>query len=296
MTKRSRQKCFVVMPFSQTTKEHTEYYWDNHYEKFLKPLIESGSDFVAERSKALRGDIIRQIIADLVMAPIVVVDLTDSNPNVYWELGVRQSFRHGTITIAEHGVKLASDVAAKGTLYYYPKDYIANEEFRKDFDKAIRDCNANPDIPDSQVLETISGRGTLYKVLSREETIRKLEALASEVEKNRDLANTIERVVKKNIEARKESKKTTVPTGRFRCPSVELLIVSRYVDAEESFYNQTELCFDELQKFNDQLSLWEGAAQSTEAWLEKNISLLINTLAKVKTLIEKHINNTRESQ
>lgn len=295
MPKTSKQKCFVVMPFSQTTKEHTKNYWDDHYQKFLKPLIELESGFVAERSKALRGDIIRQIIADLVMAPIAVADLTDSNANVYWELGVRQSFRYGTITIAEHGVKLASDVAAKGTLYYYPKDYIANEEFRKDFDTAIRDCISNPDRPDSQVLETISGRGTIYKVLSREETIRKLEALASEAERNRDLANNIERTVKKNSEARKEGKRVTFPTGRFRCPSVELLVVSRYVDAKGSFYNWAELCFDELQKFNDQLSFWEGAQLSTEAYLRKNIQLFLNNLAEFKTLVEEHINNTRES-
>ena len=32
---------------------------------------------------------------------IVVADITDSKPNVYWELGVRQSFKHGTIIIRE---------------------------------------------------------------------------------------------------------------------------------------------------------------------------------------------------
>lgn len=295
MPKGSKQKCFVVMPFSQTTEEHTEHYWDNHYEKFLKPLIELESGFVAERSKALRGDIIRQIIADLVMAPIVVADLTDSNANVYWELGVRQSFRYGTITIAEHGVKLASDVAAKGTLYYYPKDYIANEEFRKDFDTAIRDCISNPDRPDSQVLETISGRGTIYKVLSREETIRKLEALGSEVKRNGIIVDTIEQLIKDNIEARKEKKGVQYITGRFRCPSVELLIVSRYVDAEESFYEFAEVYFDELQRWNDQLSVWEVAERSTEAWLRKYNPGLIEKLEKFKTLIEEHIKYIRES-
>lgn len=295
MTMKRRRKCFVIMPFSQTTKEHTKNYWDNHFEKFLKPLIESVPEFEAERSKAIRGDIIRQIITDLVTSTIVVADLTDSNPNVYWELGVRQSFKHGTITIVEHGTKLASDVAAKGTLSYHPKDHIANEEFRKDFVGAIRDCGTNPDKPDSQVLETISGRGTLYQILSRDETIRKLDALASETAENRVLLNVIEKKIQENIEARKEKKRVFYITGRFRCPSVELLIVSRYVDATASFYKVAEGYFDEIQQWNDQLSLWEKTEIPTEEWFQKVLPNFKKRIKELETLIAEHIKKTRES-
>ncbi len=103
MASEVKQKCFVIMPFSKTSEKHTKEYWTKHYETFIKPLIESGHSLIAERSSPLRGDILRQIVTDLVTAPIVVADLTDANPNVYWELGVRQSFKHGTITIAEEG-------------------------------------------------------------------------------------------------------------------------------------------------------------------------------------------------
>lgn len=89
------------MPFSKTTDKHTEDYWTEHFERFLKPLIEENPGLEARRSEPLRGDILRQIITDLVVSRVVVADLTDHNPNVYWELGVRQSFQHGTVTIAE---------------------------------------------------------------------------------------------------------------------------------------------------------------------------------------------------
>jgi len=42
----------------------------------------------------------------------LMVILTDYNPNVFWELGVRQSFKHNTITIAEEGVILPFDVSS----------------------------------------------------------------------------------------------------------------------------------------------------------------------------------------
>ena len=126
------RKCFVIMPFATTTPDHPEEYWTRHYNDFLKPNIEEGGQFVAERSTPMRGDILKQIIVDLVSSPVVVADLTDHNPNVFWELGVRQSFRHGTITIAEAGTRLPFDISGKGTLFYHPKDHVKNAAFVRD--------------------------------------------------------------------------------------------------------------------------------------------------------------------
>lgn len=79
----SSRRCFVIMPFSSTSKIHTKEYWDSHFEHFMKPLIESCDNLKAFRSQPLRQDILRQVINDLVFSPIVVADLTDNNPNVY---------------------------------------------------------------------------------------------------------------------------------------------------------------------------------------------------------------------
>lgn len=158
------KRCFVIIPFSQTSEEHTEDYWNKHFEYFLKPLIKECGDLEVSRSEALRGDILKQIIRDLYDSSIVVADLTDKNPNVFWELGVRQSFKHGTVTIAEQDTKIPFDISTKGTLYYYPKNHVKNERFREQFKKAIMDCLSNPDSPDSQVLEVIPGRGTRHLV------------------------------------------------------------------------------------------------------------------------------------
>ena len=92
-------------------------------------------------------------------APIVVVDLTDSNPNVYWELGVRQSFKHGTITIAEKGTELPFDLGVKGTLFYYPEDYIKMSEFRDELTTLInRNSMENgSNTPDFLLAEYLTG-------------------------------------------------------------------------------------------------------------------------------------------
>jgi len=261
-----REICYVIMPFSKTTDEHTEDYWTGHFEHFLKPLVESDPHLEARRSLALRGDIIKEIITSLVTSRVVVADLTDNNTNVYSELGVRQSFKHGTVTIAEKGTRLPFDIGGKGTLFYHPKDHLRMEDFRALFPEAIGDCLEHPDRPDSHVLEAISGRGTLFEILRRDEAIRRLDAVLSELSYDLDL---LKDVVKRAEANQEEGAKRKFPTGRFRHAATELLMTNRYVEEERSFFNSAEGCWDRLVSFNDQLAVWEQAANSTEKWILK---------------------------
>jgi hypothetical protein len=283
-----KQKCFVIMPFSQTNEKHTEEYWTNHYDKFLQPLIETNKSLKAVRSEALRGDILRQIITDLVTAPVVVAELTDCNPNVFWELGIRQSFRHGTITIAEYGFKLPSNLGFKGTLFYHPDgNHIKNLEFTTSFNKAIDDCLNNPQFPDSQVLEAISGRGTLHQILMRDESLRRLDALISEIKHNTEVFGTIVDTCNTNINKRQEKKTKEVKyiTSHLRHVSVEMLIVSRYIDADKAFYEAAEKYMDGLIEVDDRLSAWPNRPEPVEIWFLKYQKYYEPIVDKFKALV-----------
>lgn len=263
----SREKCFVIMPIGQTTDKHTEEYWEKHFNTFLKPLIEENPHLLAHRSEALRGDILRQIITDLVTARVVVADLTDHNCNVYWELGVRQSFKHGTITIAEAKTKLPFDIGGKGTLFYYPRNHLKLEAFRKSFKQATNDCLAHPERPDSHVLETLGGRGTLFEIFRRDEAIRRLDALVDECDRNSRLLERVLDMARKN---QKKPEEREFPTHRFRVAAVELLMTNRYVDEEPRFFSLAESCANSYYAFNGQLDSWEIDPDSTEAWFLKS--------------------------
>lgn len=146
------------MPFSGSSDKHTEQYWANHFEKFLKIEIEKVPNLEARRSDELRADILKDIILNLYDSFIVVADLTDHNANVYWELGIRQSFRVKTITIAEEKTPLPFDIRTKRTLFYRPNDPKGDIEFCKNFNKALIDCIEYPEKSDSVVFDTLSGR------------------------------------------------------------------------------------------------------------------------------------------
>jgi len=183
-------KCFVIMPFSKSSKDHDEKYWTNHFENFLKPEIENVPNLNAHRSDELRADILKQIILNLYDSFIVVADLTDRNANVYWELGIRQSLKVKTITIAEEGTKLPFDVSTKSILFYNANNPKGDKEFCKKFNDALIDCIENPEKSDSIVLDALSVRESI-KDINRSNNQRQNESLIKKREKQKKIFEDI---------------------------------------------------------------------------------------------------------
>jgi len=276
----NRETCFVIMPFSKTTKDHTKSYWTEHFKSFLKPLIKEYPGLEAHRSKALRGDILREIITDLVVSHVVVADLTDQNPNVYWELGVRQSFAHRTVTIAEEGTKIPFDIITKAILYY-PCDRLKDTNFHASFKEAIQDCLVNPERPDSHVLETLSGRGTLLDIFRRDEAIRRLDAVLSECNRNLRGMDKVVRKAQENQE--KHLGEREFITARFEVSAIQLLTTNRYVNEDETFYEVAEECLTWLKAMNGQLSEWSLYPDSVQEWLIDHTEQVKKYIEEVKT-------------
>jgi hypothetical protein len=179
----------------------------------------------------LTGDILKQIINDLIVSELVLADLTDANANVYWELGVRQSFRNGTITIAEEGTKLPFDLSRKGTHFYYPEGDSRNNEFVEDLQEAINKVSSNQCGPDSEILESISGRGTLFEIVHRDEAIRRVNGLIEETIENKNFLNTM-------IEALNKQVKVPLGYSSFQYSSLELLMTQRYLEEDPELYSE----------------------------------------------------------
>jgi hypothetical protein len=294
------------MPFSKSSELHTEEFWTNHFENLLKPAIEE-LGVKAYRVEAIREDILKQIINSLVTSPIVLADLTDHNPNVFWELGVRQSFKHNTITIAEEGTELPFDVSAKATIFYNLGNEEKITEFKLKLKTAIEDCINNPEKTDSHVLESISGRGSLYEIMSLEETRRRVEALIMEAQ-----MNIKEHEVAKELISELEDFSNIPFTVRFslwRSECLEFLLVNRYLDQDERFYKTATAIkeyLDNMRHFGPWLSLMtEDDKKRALIYfigrqgkiMTRSFQIWLNTLeVKYGTIVEKlqtMINETR---
>jgi hypothetical protein len=255
------------MPFSGTNELHTEAYWTDHFERGLKPLIEEVRGLKARRSAPLRENVLKQIISDLIVSRVLVADLTDYKPNVYWELGVRESFKEsGTVTIAEEGTTLPFNIGGKATLFYPTGGLAAWEVFRGRFKAALDDCLMHPDKSDSPVFESVGGRGSLFEIFSRDQAIRRLDALLEELRYNRNILTEITDNARKNPKA---SRRRYVTTPLLTA-STELLVANRYIDENQRFYRGASYYHSLATAINERLILWPSLPLM-EKWLVKAI-------------------------
>jgi len=259
------------MPFSQTREHHSEEYWKRHFISYLKPLIEKNGQLEAFRSEPLRGDIAIQIITDLTNADIVVADLTDHNPNVLWELGVRQSYKHCTITIAEKGTQIPFHFSHKGILFYNG-EHLDNQLFEEQLLDALRNCVEKPNEPDSPVLEALGGRGTLYSIIHADENKRKIAALKLEFNSNTQLLHAIYARIAGNDALRVQKKGTqcTMESQLLWHSAVENLNINRYLDLNPEFYNILFIYNSFVLTINTYLVTWVDRPEYTEKCMLSN--------------------------
>lgn len=130
--------CFVIMPFSMTKDGRSADYWTMFFEHFLSRSL-AACGYRAQRSQPTAQNIVAGIMENLARADLVLAVLTDFNPNVWYELGVRHSLVRGrTVMICrkedipklpfdlkQHGVVAYSDSLQEGAFVKELKNHLA---------------------------------------------------------------------------------------------------------------------------------------------------------------------------
>jgi hypothetical protein len=83
--------CFVIMPFVERTDLYATGFFTEVFASLFKPAIEEAG-FEARTAKRQGSDVIQAtIVNELLDSQLVLCDLTEHNPNVLFELGVRMA-------------------------------------------------------------------------------------------------------------------------------------------------------------------------------------------------------------
>lgn len=113
MTAKDDKKiCFVISPIGEEGSETRE-----RSDQVLKhiitgPLEQLGYTVIRADKISEPGIITTQIIGHIVDAELVVADLTDKNPNVFYELAIRHAIRKPLVQMIKKGEAIPFDVAA----------------------------------------------------------------------------------------------------------------------------------------------------------------------------------------
>ena len=111
---------FVAMPFGR--KDGIDF--NRVYGEYIRPALEDAGFEAFRADEEMRaGEIRKDMFQELLLADLVVVDLSIDNPNVWYELGVRHGLRkRGVVQIGCRKDRLPFDVVTDRILRYALKD------------------------------------------------------------------------------------------------------------------------------------------------------------------------------
>lgn len=109
--------CFVIMPIA----DHPDYsqgHFDRVYESIVKPACETAGVNPIRADEVVATNIIHaDILSKIVRSKIAICDLSSRNPNVFFELGIRQAFDLPVVVLKD---KATADVFDVNLIRYIP--------------------------------------------------------------------------------------------------------------------------------------------------------------------------------
>ncbi|MFT3701071.1 MAG: TRAFs-binding domain-containing protein [Agriterribacter sp.] len=160
----AQKRCFVVMGFGIKTDLATgrKLNLDKSYQALIKPVVE-GKNMICVRADEIRhsGSIDLMMYQQLLSADIVIADLSTSNVNAFYELGIRHALKpRTTIIMSEELLGYPFDVnhivINKYTHLGDSIDYFEVLRFQKLLGETI-DAVITTQAPDSPVYTFIEG-------------------------------------------------------------------------------------------------------------------------------------------
>lgn len=145
----SEKSCFVIAPIGESESE-TRKRSDQILKHVISPAaIECGYSTTRADQISEPGMITSQVIQHVVDDPLVVADLTERNPNVFYELAIRHAIRKPLVQLIKKGEQIPFDVAGTRTVHVDHRDLDSVEEAKTEIVAQIRSLEA-----DAATLET----------------------------------------------------------------------------------------------------------------------------------------------
>lgn len=148
---KAKKKCFVIAPIGEEGSE-IRGRSDKVLEHIIKPMVdECGYEAIRADEISEPGIITSQIIQHLIDDDLVIADLTERNPNVYYELAVRHVIKRPIVQIIQVGETIPFDVAGTRTIYVDHRDLDSVANCKRELVKQIRSVEKDPSKVDTPI-------------------------------------------------------------------------------------------------------------------------------------------------
>jgi hypothetical protein len=147
----NRKTCFVIAPIGDEGSE-TRRRSDQILKHVITPATkECGYQTVRADKISEPGIITSQIIQHLIDDNLVIADLTEKNPNVFYELAVRHAVKKPVVQIIQSGESIPFDVAPTRTIHVDHRDLDSVADCRDELIRQIHSVEKDPSKVDSPI-------------------------------------------------------------------------------------------------------------------------------------------------
>lgn len=116
--KENNNECFVIMPIAEIEGYEPEHF-SHVYNDIIKPAVDNANYVSVRADEVKQTNLIHlDILKKLIEAPMAICDLSTRNPNVLFELGIRQAFDKPVVLIQEKGTPKIFDIVPLRYLEY----------------------------------------------------------------------------------------------------------------------------------------------------------------------------------
>lgn len=141
----AKKRCFVIAPIGEASSDTRK-----RSDQILKHVVAPAVD-ACGYEKPVRADqiaepgmITSQVIQHIVDDELVIADLTERNPNVFYELAVRHAVRRPLVQMIRKGDQIPFDVAGARTVFVDHKDLDSVEAAIEEISNQIRALEKDP--------------------------------------------------------------------------------------------------------------------------------------------------------
>lgn len=140
-----KEKCFVIMPISDPDG-YDKGHFESVYKDIFAPAIEKAGYTPHRVDEDARSGLIQaKIVENLISAPMAICDLSTRNPNVLFELGIRQAYDKPVVLVQEAGTKRIFDINGISCIDYDPSlIYRSVLDTQDKIANAIQETEKNP--------------------------------------------------------------------------------------------------------------------------------------------------------
>ena len=140
----SDKKCFVIAPLGEPESE-TRKRSDQVLKHVIRPAVgECGYEAIRADEIDKPGIITSQVLQHIVDDPLVVADLTERNPNVFYELAIRHALRKPLVQLMKKGEQIPFDVAGARTIFVDHHDLDSVAEAKERIADQVRELESDP--------------------------------------------------------------------------------------------------------------------------------------------------------